>query len=476
MSLQQVAAAIGASMRPQDGAVRVRRVTTDSRDVQPGDMFFAIVGERFDGHRFVEEAVSKGAVACVTSRDHQVPRESRPAEAPRSVGNRTSAPRLVVPDTIEALGRLAAFYRREVMPISTQVIAVTGSNGKTTTKCMIDHVLGAAMPGRSSPRSFNNHVGLPLTILSTDADDRYLVVEIGTNAPGEVASLAAITSPDVAVITSIGEAHCEGLGDVAAIAAEKASLLDHLRPHGLVLVNVDRPEIRPHLDRPSHARLMTFGFDRHAGLRVSSANGTLEGSSFKLDSRFHVELRMPGMHHATNAAAVFGVARWFGLEPADIIAGLRSFTAPAGRTTLMNIGGVKLIDDTYNANPASMAAAIETLSGGASGRRVMVMGDMLELGADTAPLHRRVVGLAFDAGIEILVAVGPAMIDAVRVLAGEAGPTQLVMCANAEAASDILVSLLSEGDACWVKGSRLMQLDRVVSYVKAHWGVRAAVA
>jgi UDP-N-acetylmuramoyl-tripeptide--D-alanyl-D-alanine ligase len=221
---------------------------------------------------------------------------------------------------------------------------------------------------------------------------------------------------------------------------------------------------------------MTFGFDRHAGLRVGSAHGTLEGSSFKLDSRFQVELRMPGMHHATNAAAVFGVARWFGLEPADIIAGLRSFTAPAGRTTLLNIGGVKLIDDTYNANPASMAAAIETLSGEASGRRLMVMGDMLELGAETAPLHRRVVGLAFDAGIEILVAVGPAMIDAVRVLAGKAGPTQLVMCANAEAASDILVSLLSEGDACWVKGSRLMELDRVVSYVKAHWGVRAAVA
>lgn len=488
MSLQQVAAAIGAAFQPRHARICVRRITTDSRETRPGDLFFAIPGKRFDGHHFIADAARKGAVACVTSRDIQVARTSAPsrdlqvaripaqAEACGSESDQPSIPRLFVPDVVKALGRLASYYRRHVMPVSTRVIAVTGSNGKTTTKCMIDHVLTAALTGRSAPRSFNNHIGLPLTLLSADAEDRYLIVEIGTNAPGEVESLAAITSPDVAVITSIGEAHIEGLGDIAAIAAEKASLLDHLRPHGLALVNGDRPEIRPHLERAKHARLMTFGFNPNSKLKVRAVQGTIDRTSFEFDGRLCVELQVPGVHHATNAAAAFGVARWFAIEPADIVARLKSFVPPEGRTTLIDVGGLTLIDDTYNANPASMAAAVETLAGSASGRRVMVMGDMLELGAESAVLHRRAVRSVFQAGIETLVAVGPAMIDAVRALAGEAGLTQLIMCVSADAASDVLASVLSPGDTVWIKGSRLMQLDRVVSYLRAHRRARAAVA
>ena len=465
MSLQQVATAIGAPYQPRHGEIRVGRVTTDSRDTQPGDLFFAIPGERFDGHHFIAEAAAKGAVGCVYECGRLAPASEDP-----------SIPRLFVPNVVEALGRLAAYYRREVMPVATRLIAVTGSNGKTTTKCMIDHILAGSLPGRASPRSFNNHIGLPLTLLSAGPSDRYLVVEIGTNSPGEVAALARIAWPDVAVITSIGEAHLEGLGDMCAIAAEKASLLDHLRPYGLALVNVDRPEILPHLDRARQARVMTFGFSSYADLRVHAVREAIDRTIFELDARCRVELPMPGSHHATNATAAFGVARWFAVDPAAIVERLRSFVPPDGRTTLVDMEGLTLIDDTYNANPASMAAALATLSKCAAGRRVMVMGDMLELGAQTATLHQQMVRSVFQRGIEVLVAVGPATIDAVGAMAGQAGDTQLILCANADAASDVLASLLKDGDTVWVKGSRLMQLDHIVSYLRKCGRTRAAVA
>jgi UDP-N-acetylmuramoyl-tripeptide--D-alanyl-D-alanine ligase len=465
ISLTEVAKAVGASAEPQHEEIRVRRVTTDSRDAGPGDLFIAIPGERFDGHHFIGDATGKGAVACLCERGRLA-----------SAADASSIPRLIVPNVIEALGRLAAHYRRHVMPVSTRVIAVTGSNGKTTTKGMIDHVLGASLTGRSSPKSFNNHIGLPLTLLSADRDDRYLVVEIGTNAPGEIASLAAIALPDVAVITSIGEAHLEGLGNVEAVAAEKASLLDHLRPHGLALVNADRREMRAHLDGVKHGRVMTFGFSAMASLKVRVAHATIDHTNFELDGRCHVDLPVPGAHHATNAAAAFGVARWFGLDPADIVERLETFVPPEGRTTVLDLGGPTVIDDTYNANPASMAAAVSTLEACATGRRVMVMGDMLELGARSGVLHRRVVRSVFRAGLEVLVAVGPNTIDAVRLLAGEAGATQLILCENADAASDMVASLMSPSDTVWIKGSRMMELDRVVSYLRAHRRVSVAVA
>jgi len=289
MTLGNVAAALGTVCDPNISQIVIRRITTDSRDVQPGDLFFALRGPRFDGHQYAGQALAKGAVACVCDYRFDA-----------AIG---SGPLLSVDDTLAALGRLAIHYRHVVLPVSTVVIAVTGSNGKTTTKCMIDHILSGEFKGRSSPKSFNNAIGVPLTLLSADLNDRYLVVEVGSNSPGEVAALAAMVSPNVAVITSIGEAHLEGLGDLHAVAAEKTSLLRSVRPAGFAVVNVDRPEILPSLAAAGRTRLLTFGVDQSAKLCVTRRRANLYGTAFELEGRYQVNLPMPGAHHATNAAA-----------------------------------------------------------------------------------------------------------------------------------------------------------------------------
>ena len=450
IALKDVASALRVTCDPCHDGLRIHRVTTDSRDVQPDDLFVAIRGERFDGHDFIADAASKGAVACICDRNWQAGAAASPI------------PCLVVENTIRALGRLAAYYRRRIMHVATVVVAVTGSNGKTTAKGMIDHVLSGSFEGRAAPKNFNNHIGVPLTLLSAEADDRYLVVEIGTNAPGEVAALAAIAFPHAAVITSIGEAHLQGLGGIEGVAKEKVSLLHHVRPDGLAVVNIDRPEIRPHLAAISRPRLVTVGTDENARLRVADAHGDMRSTTFELDGRFRIELPMPGRHHATNAAATFAIARWFGIAPAQIIDRLHSYAPPDGRTRRLEIAGVTVIDDAYNANPASMASAIETLRDGASGRRILIMGDMLELGPGNASFHHQTVAAVFGAGIEVLVAVGKATADAVRSLEGCYGRTRAVVCDDAEAAGKAVMTVLTAGDTVWIKGSRAVGLDRIV--------------
>ncbi len=453
MSLGDVAAAVGADCPSGASQAVIRRVSTDSRKAIPGDLFFALKGPTFDGHGFVDKAFAKGAVACVC--DHL------------TTSNKERV--LFVEDTLAALGRLAKHYRAAVLPVSTVVIAVTGSNGKTTTKCMIDHVLSGEFKGRASPKSFNNAIGVPLTLLSADADDRYLVVEIGTNAPGEVAALAAMASPNVAVITSIGEAHLEGLGDIMGVAAEKSSLLGFVRPAGFAAVNVDRSEIYPHLAAKygtPGTRMLTFGIDPAAKLCVTPRRSDPLGTAFELEGRYHIEIPVPGAHHATNAAAAFAVARWFGVAPERIVERFRSFHPPEGRTELQEVGGVKLVDDAYNANPSSVHAAVAALRAVEDGRRVLVLGDMLELGVDSAASHERVIRAVIDAGIEVLVVVGPATTLAARAMAPNRIGTEVHCCADVADACAVLDGLVAEGDTVWVKGSRGMKLDQVVRHLR----------
>lgn len=473
MELGTVAEAIGAALEPPDGKIRVVRVTTDSRDVRPGDLFVAIPGESFDGHRFIPQAVLKGAAACVCSRVW--------FDAQRW-GDEDRAPRLlIVEDTVAALGRLATHYRRQVMSPATVVVAVTGTNGKTTTKDLLDHVLSGSLVGQAAPKSFNNQIGVPLTLLSAEAGDRYLIVEIGTNAPGEVASLASMTSPDVGVITSIGEAHLEGLGSIDGVAAEKASLLDHVRPSGLTVVNVDRQEIIPRLAKTDGQRLVTVGHGEDAAVGVSFTQGDLHRSRFEVHlptvlnqqgvrEQLSVDLPMPGRHQGANVAAAVAVARWLGVAPDRIVERMRSFRPAEGRTRVLTLGGVIVVDDAYNANPASMSAAIDTLSRAGSGRRVLVMGDMLELGSHSASLHVRAVTAAFENRIDILVAVGPAVARAARETGRGDAPTRIVQCENAAETTDRIMEIVEPGDTVWIKGSRAVALDRVVRDLEARFG------
>lgn len=466
MKLTDLAAAMDAVIDGGNTSGVATGVTIDSRDVKAGDLFFAFPGANVDGHRFVADALQKGAAACVCTR----------AGLDAYASQWMSGPCLIVDDVAGALVRLAGHYRREVMSIATAVVGVTGSNGKTTTKSMIDHVLSASFPGRAAPRNFNNLIGVPLTLLSAEADDRYLVVEIGSNSRGEVQLLGELASPNAAVITSVGEAHVEGLGDMAGVAKEKGSLLRCVRHDGLAVVNIDEPEIHPYLEGASCAKVWTLGADPGARLCVSQAKGDLSVTRFILDGRFSIELPMPGLHHATNAAAAFAVARWFGMPPEDIIERLKSFVPPEGRTRRIEVGGITIIDDTYNANPASMCAAIKTLCQHDAGRRILVMGDMLELGSAGAAHHERVLRSALDAGVEVLVAVGEAMASAAANVRNKTGCGEIVVCADASEAGDALVARLKSADAVWIKGSRLMGLDAMVRDLEERLGAVAQVA
>ncbi|MEK6798123.1 MAG: UDP-N-acetylmuramoyl-tripeptide--D-alanyl-D-alanine ligase [Planctomycetota bacterium] len=465
MTLSRIADAVGGKIIARDWSLakqtKVLRVSTDSRDVRRGDVFVAIRGPCFDGHSFLDEAVAKGAVACLVE-------EGGAADV--------NGPVVLIDDSIAALGRLATYYRRDVLPVSVTVVGVTGSNGKTTTKTMIDHVLGVALNGKASPKSFNNHIGVPLTILSADANDEYLVVEIGTNNPGEIAALATMASPNVGVITSVGEAHLEGLGDLRSVAAEKASLLAQIRPMGLAVVNIDRPEIRPYVAQLPQVRLVTVGTTRAARLHVDKACSSLTSTTFELEGRYTVELPMPGAHHATNAAATFAVARWFGVATEEIIARLRTFVPPEGRTRRLDAAGVTIIDDAYNANPSSVLAAVEALRSAKAERRIFVLGDMLELGKERAAAHERTVAAILSSGIEVLVAVGPNTCAAVKVAASASAGVELYACDEAGDTIETLERLMQPGDAIWIKASRAMQLDTVVRALAQRAMPTAAVA
>ena len=525
MTLADIARATGAELVNPGGrsSDSVLRIATDSREVREGDLFVAIRGDRLDGHDYVKAACDGGASACLCDRRWYA-RQAGFAGSPqapsaiqtRRGGNDLSIPALVVSDTVEALGKLAAHYRRDVMNPATIVIAITGTNGKTTTKAMLDHLLSPSFVGRAALRSFNNAIGVPLTILSADPDDRYLIVEIGSSAPGEVDALARIAMPNAAIITSIGEAHLEGLVDLAGVVREKAALLDHVRSDGLIVVNVDQPQMlerltdssagrpilakqgwgtdefrscstfpdaspgakdgEPMLSR-SGPRVVTVGTGGDASLTVSIIESDVHRTTLELDGRIRVTVPMPGRHHATNAAAAFAVARWFGIPPRQIIERLSTFVPLEGRTRSIALGDIQLIDDAYNANPASMSAVVEALaaiteekSRPAGRRRVLVMGDMLELGDASAAFHERIVEAVMSAGIEVLVAVGPRTVEAAdrQIRLGHqcespSRATRVIACDDAADAATKVADVVQAGDVVWVKGSRGIGLDRVVT-------------
>ena len=472
MTLDDIAQATGGEIaKPCDASCDpILRIATDSREVRPGDLFVAIRGDRLDGHEYIEAALDRGASGCVCDRQWF---DSLPAPAPPT-GTRATACLLVVDDTVEMLGRLAAHYRTNVMSPGTVVIAITGTNGKTTTKAMLDHLLAPWFPGRAAPRSFNNAIGVPLTILSADAEDRYLIIEIGSSSPGEVDALARIAAPNAAVITSIGEAHLEGLGDLAGVVREKASLLDHVRSDGLVVVNVDQSRMRDQVDRRTGPRVVTIGSGADASLLVSIVESDVRQTTLELEGRIRATVPMPGRHHASNAAAAFAVARWFGVPPQKIIEGLATFVPLEGRTRSIDLSGIQLIDDAYNANPTSMGAVVEGLAAISGRRRVFVMGDMLELGEAAPAFHTQIVESAFAAGIEVLVAVGSRSVQATERIARSSRRTRVITCDDASDAITKVAAEVRSGDVVWVKGSRGIGLDRVVADLMGRYSAATA--
>lgn len=438
----------------------VARVCTDTRAIQPGDCFVALRGPRHDGHDFVLEAARLGASAAVVSD----PTRAMHLQPLPLLGV------LQVQDTLTALHKLATNYRRQCPP-ETRVVAITGSCGKTTTKDMTAAVLGQRYQVVKTEGNRNNHIGVPLNLMRLDSHHDFGVFELGTNQPGEIQMLADLVKPDIGVITNIGLAHVEKLGDEQGVAREKGALIETLPREGWAVLNADDKWF-PELRRRARATVLTVGIDNFADVRASDirVNGDLK---FRLNIAKHrdavvVRLRTLGCHQVYNAlqAAAVGIA--VGMDLDEIRSGLESVAFPPMRMESVLRDGIRYVNDCYNANVSSMKAALQVVRDTpVDGRRIAVLGDMMELGDWAEWAHRDIGAQAAGCGLSFLVAVGSQarwMAEA----AVEAGmePHRVVTTRDAAEAGESLCGLAREGDLVLLKGSRAVGLEKILQEPK----------
>jgi len=449
----------GGALLGGDLGIAVAGISIDSRSLGVGEAFFAIRGERLDGHGFLRDAVGRGAACLVI---HSVPDDLPPG-----------VPVVLVDETTKALGRLAAWHRQR---FSIPVAAVTGSNGKTTTKEMMAAVLGVLGPVLKPESSFNNQWGLPLTLLKLTAEHRAAALELGTNRPGEIAALAEIARPTIAAVTTVSSAHTEFLGSLEDVQREKSALVRIIPAGGAVVLNADDPRVLA-MAAASPARVWTFsafGSARGAAdIRAGEIDDTPEGVSFALETsqgRRALRLHFAGRHNVTNALAAAGVGVALGLPLEQIVQGLEAARPAKGRCVWRRAGALRILDDTYNANPMSVRAALDTLGTSAGGmRRVVVLGDMLELGPIAEAEHRAIGRAVAASGTAEFVGLGRSCRTAVEA-AREAGLAESHHADTFEDTVAHLLKRLAPGDAVLVKGSRGMRMERVVDALLARFG------
>lgn len=450
-TLEEVARLSGGRLIQGDPSLTVDRLHTDTRTLAAGDCFVALQGDRFDGHEFVREVREHGAVAALVS-NRLMP------ELPKDLGL------VEVPDTLEALQRFAATYRRL---LSVRTIGITGSSGKTSTKELIAAVLRTRFKTKATEGNLNNHIGVPLTLIRLDEDDDYGVVEMGMNHPGEIAPLAKMTAPEIGVISSIGPAHIEFFADQAAIAHEKAELIAALPANGVAILNGEDEWSRRIAHRAT-ARVVWVGNSPDSTWQAEDLQVTAEGLSFRIvHDGATAAVRLPVFNRVmvSNALLAAAVGDACGLNLDEIARGLASVKLPGARMQVVKARGVSIINDAYNANPASMKAALVALKEfpGAQ-RRLAVLGSMGELGQHAIELHRSVGEFAARQGVEFLIAVGPHAEAYVNgAMAG--GLSNIVRALDAQEATVALTAMMREGDAILVKGSRFMGLETLVAAV-----------
>lgn len=425
-------------------------VSIDTRTLNPGDLFVALLGEGRDGHAFVADALAKGAAGAMVHADVS-----------------PAAPTLRVDDTLSALARLGGFARAR---FAGRLIGVTGSVGKTTTKEMLRAALSAFGPTHAAAASYNNHWGLPLTLALIPRDAQFCIAELGMNHAGEIEPLARLARPHVAVITAIAKAHIGHLGSIEAIAIEKATIARGLEPNGVAVFPADSPQLSLLRAAASGATVMTFGSDASADVRLLDAAADAGGSLIDvsiLGRAVRLRLNAPGRHMALNATAALAVVAALGLDPARAIAALEAFAPLAGRGSRRELaiagGTILLLDESYNGNGASMRAALDVLRLQPDRRRVAVLGDMLELG-DEGPAEHAGLAEAVEQSADILFTCGPLM----RHL-HDSVPAALrgAHAADSNALAPIVASSIADGDAILVKGSLGSGMKRIIATLEA---------
>lgn len=455
----QIVEAVRGRLCCGDPALPFAGVAIDSRTVEPDRFFVALVGEVHDGHRFVAEVAEKGIRGFVVSED-------RLSDLPLSTLRETGAACVAVPDTTRALGDLAAYHRGRS---AASVVAITGSNGKTSTRRMTAAVVATRFETLSTRGNYNNEIGLPLTLLSLRPEHQWAVLELGMNHFGEIRRLGTICTPEVGVITNIGPAHLEGVGSIEGVAEAKAELLETVRTGGTVVLNADDSRVMALADRSHHATL-TFGLDEGAAVRAAKVDVMPAEIGFELiieGERQRVRLRTGAPFMVSNALAAAAVGRVLGIGLSDIARGLSRYHAVDNRMRRLALAGdIVVLDDTYNANPASMAAAVQTLvEATGPGRKIAVFGDMLELGDNAERLHEELGVLAAQSGLERLYATGDHA-AAVAEGAARAGlAAGSIRTGTKEEIVRDLLRQLRDGDRILVKGSRGMKMETVVAAV-----------
>jgi UDP-N-acetylmuramoyl-tripeptide--D-alanyl-D-alanine ligase len=453
LTVQDIVRVTQGALVAGDLGIPITGVSIDSRTLGVGEAFLAIQGHRLDGHAFLGEAAARGAACMVV--------QALPDDVPASV------PLVLVEDTTQALGRLAAWHRgRFTIP----VVAVTGSNGKTTTKELTAGVLSTRWNVLKPERSFNNQWGLPLTLLQLGPEHQAAMLEIGSNAPGEVAALAALAAPTIGIVTTVAAVHTEFLGSLDGVREEKAGLVRALGADGVAVLNADDARVAG-MARDTRARVVTYGRSGTAHVRaVGDLVDDERGLAFTIETagvRQAVTLALAGRHNVTNALAAAAAGIALGLPLGDIARGLAAVHPVAGRCVWRQAGAVTILDDTYNASPTSVRAALDTVAAHRRGRRVIVvLGDMLELGAITDDAHRDVGRAVAGLPADELVGVGRAMQAAVEA-AREAGLAEARHLTTFEDTVAHLLKRLTAGDLVLVKGSRGMRMERVVDALVA---------
>ena len=453
MRLHEAAQALSAQAVGVD--VEFDRVATDSRNLPKGALFVALRGERFDGHAFAAQALAAGAAAVMID----------------AASGLNLAPAIVVPDTRLALGRLAAWHRSRQ---PARVVAITGSNGKTTVKEMTAAILRAEAGEAAvlaTEGNLNNDIGMPLMLLRLTPMHRYAVIEMGMNHPGELEYLSALAQPDAALVNNAQRAHLEGLQTVEAVARAKGEIFSGLKADGVALINADDAYAGLWREMNAGRRTVRFGLGEAADVRAEH-RPLAYGAELTLHTpagSVRCELHTPGLHNVRNAAAAAAAALALGASLAAVAKGLGDYPGVKGRLQRKEcLLGAHLIDDTYNANPDSVAAAIQVLAT-QPGSRILVLGDMGELGPGAAELHREIGVQAKAAGIERLFCLGELSIHAVQ---GFGAATNGQRAMHFERIEELLAEIegaLAPGVTVLVKGSRFMQMERVVkSFAEAH--------
>ncbi len=452
LTLQQIRLAVRGKMlsaSPSSEAV-ITSVSNNTREIQPGALYVAIKGDRHDGHAFLPDAAGKGAIAALVEHPPATPQPNLHL--------------IQVPNARAAFGQLATYVRSQMR---SKVIAVAGSNGKTSTKKLIDAALRGKLQGSISPKSFNNDIGVPITIFAANPADDYLVLEMGTNHHGEIFGLTNMAQPDIAVITNAGAEHLEGLDDLSGVRRENATIIAGLNPAGALIVNGDDPDLLTAVGGYA-GKVITFGFNPGNDLYATDIDCLPKGTSFRLNGRRDVFVPLLGRHTASNALAAIAVGRRLGVSEDAIIESLAEATGADMRLQLAELGGVTLLNDAYNANPNSMRAGLQTLVDlPAAGRRVAILGDMLELGASSDHYHKEIGQVVANQKVDLLICVGKSAALAASAAIKSGMPKDRVRrYSTAVNAAKVVPKLLTRGDLILLKASRSMHLEEVARSIE----------